>query len=101
MKLCIFVIQECSAALNSLKYFKEKANEYHVLAAGSLLGTLLAKPKSYPVGMVNLINLYPLSFDEFIAAIDPPLYFKLFLFDTGLLKHMAGVDNAAMTNKLI
>ncbi|MEG2350876.1 MAG: AAA family ATPase, partial [Hungatella sp.] len=45
-------IQECSAALNALKYFKEKANEYHVVAAGSLLGTLLAQPKSYPVGMV-------------------------------------------------
>lgn len=42
-------IQECPEALNSLKYFKEKANEYHVIAAGSLLGTLLAQPKSYPV----------------------------------------------------
>ena len=39
-------IQECPEALNTLKYFKEKANEYHVIAAGSLLGTLLAKPKS-------------------------------------------------------
>ncbi|HBA47635.1 MAG TPA: AAA family ATPase, partial [Lachnospiraceae bacterium] len=48
-------IQECPAALNSLKYFREKANEYHVIAAGSLLGTLLAQPKSYPVGMVNLL----------------------------------------------
>jgi predicted AAA+ superfamily ATPase len=67
-------IQECAAALNALKYFKEKANEYHVLAAGSLLGTLLAKPKSYPVGMVNLIDLYPLSFDEFLAAVNEPLY---------------------------
>ena len=37
-------IQECPEALNTLKYFKEKANEYHVIAAGSLLGTLLAKP---------------------------------------------------------
>ena len=37
--------QECPEALNSLKYFKEKANEYHVIAAGSLLGTLLAQPK--------------------------------------------------------
>lgn len=37
-------IQECPEALNSLKYFKEKANEYHVIAAGSLLGTLLARP---------------------------------------------------------
>jgi len=39
-------IQECPAALNALKYFKEKANDYHVIAAGSLLGTLLAAPKS-------------------------------------------------------
>jgi len=66
-------IQECSAALNALKYFKENASEYHVIAAGSLLGTLLAQPKSYPVGMVNLIDLYPLTFDEFLAAIDSPL----------------------------
>jgi predicted AAA+ superfamily ATPase len=67
-------IQECSEALNSLKYFKEKANEYHVIAAGSLLGTLLAQPKSFPVGQVNLLDLYPLTFDEFLAAIDEPLY---------------------------
>ena len=38
-------IQECPEALNALKYFREKANEYHVIAAGSLLGTLLAQPK--------------------------------------------------------
>ena len=67
-------IQECPEALNSLKYFREKANEYHVVAAGSLLGTLLAKPKSYPVGMVNLLDLYPLSFDEFLDATDPVLF---------------------------
>jgi predicted AAA+ superfamily ATPase len=67
-------IQECPEALNTLKYFKEKANEYHVIAAGSLLGTLLAKPKSYPVGMVNLLDIYPLSFEEFLEATDPALY---------------------------
>lgn len=67
-------IQECPEALNSLKYFKEKANEYHVLSAGSLLGTLLTAPKSYPVGMVNLLDLYPLSFDEFLAATNPSLF---------------------------
>ena len=50
-------IQECPEALNSLKYFKEKANEYHIIAAGSLLGTLLATPQAYPVGMVNLLNV--------------------------------------------
>lgn len=67
-------IQECPEALNALKYFKEKANDYHVIAAGSLLGTLLVKPKSYPVGMVNLLNIFPLTFDEFLCAVDPPLY---------------------------
>ena len=67
-------VQECPEALNTLKYFKEKANEYHVVAAGSLLGTLLAQPKSYPVGMVNLLDLYPLYFDEFLEATDPALF---------------------------
>ena len=67
-------IQECPAALNTLKYFKEKANEYHVIAAGSLLGTLLAQPKSYPVGMVNLLDIFPLAFDEFLNAAEPALY---------------------------
>ncbi|MBD5484306.1 MAG: AAA family ATPase [Lachnospiraceae bacterium] len=67
-------IQECPEALNTLKYFNEKANNYHVIAAGSLLGTLLAAPKSYPVGMVNLLDIYPLTFDEFLAAVDPTIY---------------------------
>ncbi len=67
-------IQECPEALNALKYFKEKANEYHIIAAGSLPGTLLAQPKSYPVGMVNLLNIYPLTFDEYLSAVDTPLY---------------------------
>jgi len=67
-------IQECPDALNTLKYFREKANNYHVIAAGSLLGTLPAQPKSYPVGMVNLLTVYPLTFDEFLNATDPVLY---------------------------
>ena len=67
-------IQECPAALNALKYFKEKTSEYHVIAAGSLLGTLLAQPKSYPVGMVNLLDIAPLTFDEFLGAVEPSLY---------------------------
>lgn len=67
-------IQECAAALNSLKYFREKANQYHIVAAGSLLGTLLAQPKSYPVGMVNLLDISPLSFEEFLDATDENLY---------------------------
>lgn len=67
-------IQECPPALNALKYFKEKANEYHVIAAGSLLGTLLARPQSYPVGMINLLDISPLTFDEFLMATDEMLY---------------------------
>ena len=45
-----------------------------IIAAGSLLGTLLAKPKSYPVGMVNLLDIHPLTFDEFLNATEPALY---------------------------
>lgn len=67
-------VQECPEALNSLKYFNEKANEYHIIAAGSLLGTLLAQPKSYPVGKVNLLEIAPLTFDEFLLAMDEGLY---------------------------
>ena len=67
-------VQECPDALNSLKYFYEKANEYHIISAGSLLGTLLAKPKSYPVGKVNIINIYPLTFEEFLEAADEGMY---------------------------
>lgn len=63
-------IQECPAALNSLKYFNEEANEYHVIAAGSLLGVKLSSnEKGFPVGKVNFLELFPLSFSEFLAAI--------------------------------
>lgn len=67
-------IQECTEALNSLKYFKEKAKGYYVIAAGSLLGTMLAKPQSYPVGMVNLLDIRPLTFDEYLLETNPNLY---------------------------
>ena len=61
-------IQECPKALNSLKYFQEEANEYHIIAAGSLLGVKLSKEKGFPVGKVNFMNLRPLSFFEFLSA---------------------------------
>ena len=66
-------IQECPKALNSLKYFNEEANEYHIIAAGSLLGTLLAESMSYPVGKVNLLDVYPMDFEEFLGAVQPEL----------------------------
>jgi uncharacterized protein len=62
-------IQESSEALNSLKYFQEQANEYHIVAAGSLLGVHLAQTKGFPVGKVNFLDLYPLTFFEFLASI--------------------------------
>src|ERR1700722_18125099 len=55
-------IQECQEALNSLKYFNEFANDYHICAAGSLLGVTLANSKGFPVGKVDFLHLYPLSF---------------------------------------
>jgi predicted AAA+ superfamily ATPase len=61
-------IQASNNALNSLKYFNEKANAYHIVAAGSLLGIKMSKPKSFPVGKVNFLNLYPLTFLEFLDA---------------------------------
>jgi len=67
-------IQECPNALGCLKYFNEEANEYHVITAGSLLGTYLTKPASYPVGKVNLLNIYPLTFEEYLSAADEGMY---------------------------
>ena len=67
-------VQECPAALNSLKYFKERAPEYHIISAGSLFGTLLADPKSYPVGMVNILEIGPLTYEEFLRAVEPNIY---------------------------
>jgi len=61
-------IQECPEALNSLKYFCEEANEYHIATAGSLLGVKLAQQKGFPVGKVNFLHLYPLNFFEFLDA---------------------------------
>jgi len=60
-------IQECPNALNSLKYFEEEANEYHIVCAGSLLGIRLSHT-SFPVGKVEFMNLYPMSFSEFLIA---------------------------------
>jgi predicted AAA+ superfamily ATPase len=61
-------VQECPQALNSLKYFNENANEYHIAAAGSLLGVKLSHVKGFPVGKVDFLHCYPLSFTEFLEA---------------------------------
>lgn len=62
-------IQLCEEALNSLKYFKENAPEFHVMAAGSLLGVAIRKKKMpVPVGKVNMMKMYPMTFREFLRA---------------------------------
>ena len=61
-------VQECPRAIHSLKYFCENRPEIHLIAAGSLLGVALARGVSFPVGKVDRINLYPMSFEEFVIA---------------------------------
>lgn len=62
-------IQECPKALTSLKYFYENAPKYAIAAAGSLLGITIHKGTGYPVGKVDSLNLYPLSYREFLDAV--------------------------------
>lgn len=61
-------VQEVPRALSSLKYFCENAPQYHIMCAGSLLGIALHEGSSFPVGKVDFLSLYPLSFREFLMA---------------------------------
>lgn len=62
-------IQSCERAVTSLKYFYEETPEYHIAAAGSLLGVAINRNQtSFPVGKVNVMRLYPLDFEEFLTA---------------------------------
>ena len=70
-------IQSCPAAITSLKYFCEDAQEYHVAAAGSLLGISATHGTGFPVGKVNSVNLLPLSFTEFLGATGNGRYAEL------------------------
>lgn len=64
-------IQECEEALNSLKYFRDEAPQYHIIAAGSLLGVAVKKRKmTVPVGKVTIKNMFPITFKEFLRASD-------------------------------
>ncbi|MCQ2427696.1 MAG: AAA family ATPase [Clostridia bacterium] len=62
-------IQECGRAITAMKYFCENAPEYHIVCAGSLLGIALQKQLSFPVGKVDFLTLYPMSFVEFMKAV--------------------------------
>lgn len=70
-------VQEVPRALTSLKYFYENAPEYPIICAGSLLGIALHQGTSFPVGKVDFLNLYPLSFKEFLMAVGKGKYVDL------------------------
>ena len=67
-------IQEYPRALTALKYFCENTPEYHIIVAGSLLGISLHQGVSFPVGKVEMMNLYPMSFTEFVMAMGKRCY---------------------------
>ncbi|MGA1870715.1 MAG: ATP-binding protein [bacterium] len=69
-------IQASPRAITSLKYLCEKAPTYHVVAAGSLLGVSVGKPSSFPVGKVNFIMMFPMSFFEFLIAVDEEILLR-------------------------
>lgn len=62
-------VQECPRALTALKYFCENAREYHVMAAGSLLGLQVHQGSGFPVGKVDMLHLYPMTFCEYLEAV--------------------------------
>ena len=70
-------VQEVPRALSSLKYFYENAPQYHIICAGSLLGIALHEGTSFPVGKVDFLELYPLSFREFLMAVTGIQFAKL------------------------
>lgn len=70
-------IQASNRALNALKYFAEERNDLHIAAAGSLLGVKMSGPGSFPVGKVNFLHLYPMTFLEFLDATGEKRYRRL------------------------
>ena len=70
-------IQEAPRGVTSLKYFQEKAPQYHIIAAGSLLGIAMHQNSSFPVGKVEFMDLYPLSFPEFLDAMGEQKFTRL------------------------
>jgi len=71
--ICFDEIQAVPEAITSLKYFNERAPALHLIAAGSLLGVQVGKPASFPVGKVNFMTLYPMSFAEYLDAMGETL----------------------------
>lgn len=83
-------IQQSNKALNSLKYFCEECPEHHVMAAGSLLGVSLSRGDSFPVGKVDFLQMYPISFKEFLYADDRRMF-----------DYLEGVDSLAPLPEIV
>lgn len=91
-------IQVCPRAITSLKYFAEEAPEYNLVAAGSLPGVSAGKKSSFPVGKVNFMTLYPLSFSEFLDASGDGLYSEMI--SAGRLEELGEVFHNKLAEKL-
>ncbi|MDE6444883.1 MAG: ATP-binding protein, partial [Muribaculaceae bacterium] len=87
-------IQECPEALNSLKYFCEDAPAYHIIAAGSLLGVAIHRHKGYPVGKVDFIKMYPISFSEYLRVVNPEIW--KFIDETTEIKPLPAIVDSKM-----
>lgn len=89
-------IQVSPRAITSLKYFCEEAPEYHIISAGSLLGVSVGKKSSFPVGKVNFMSMYPMSFTEYLTAFGDELLAEK-------LNSMESIEplHEALHNKLI
>ena len=88
-------VQEIPEAIESLKYFCENAPEYHIAVAGSMLGISLHAGVSFPVGKVNVIDVYPMNFEEFLMALGENEAYKVLKshdFETTNLLHEKYVD---------
>lgn len=84
-------IQACPRAITSLKYFNEEANDYHIIALGSLLGVSLNREdNSYPVGKVDTLTMYPMDFEEFLMA-----------FGNEFLELINEIKNSYISNKAL
>ncbi|MFZ4777038.1 MAG: ATP-binding protein [Terrimicrobiaceae bacterium] len=92
-------IQASNDALNSLKYFQEQANSYHIAAAGSLLGVWMSQPKSFPVGKVDFLDLHPMTFYEFLDAVGQSTY-RTYLEDLDRIAPLAEALHHELTGLL-
>ena len=93
-------IQACPDVIHSLKYFQEKRPGLYVLSAGSLLGLSLAKPRSYPVGKVEFLDIEPMTFKEFLMADSETVGLANFLDECGEIKQIPDIIFDSMVEAL-